>query len=216
MNNLIYIFFNKKNEVNNVVKCARMFFFFFFLTCPLKGRGGGIRTCDLRFIRYGSQSIELPLEDNVQECWDRGSLTNKRHNTHIEPSFVTNNLGHPKEPKSRLSCVLSCRQIFLCFPFYIPSERAHILSPASISNSRCRRISFHDSRQPLRFWLKKAGRGSTLVFVGWSAGSRQIVRHAPSLGNSNFHDFPYVPFIFEVYFLEMHYFGIPQFPNALF
>jgi hypothetical protein len=38
-------------------------FFFFFLTCPRKGRGRGIQTCDLHFIRRGSQLIELPLED---------------------------------------------------------------------------------------------------------------------------------------------------------
>jgi hypothetical protein len=37
--------------------------FFFFLTCPHKGRGRGIRTCDLCFIRRGSQPIELPLGD---------------------------------------------------------------------------------------------------------------------------------------------------------
>jgi hypothetical protein len=34
-------------------------FFFFF-----NGRGWGIRTCDLYFIRRGSQPIELPLETN--------------------------------------------------------------------------------------------------------------------------------------------------------
>jgi hypothetical protein len=37
---------------------------FFFLTCPHKGRGGGIRSCDLRFIKRGSQLIELPLGDS--------------------------------------------------------------------------------------------------------------------------------------------------------
>jgi hypothetical protein len=37
------------------------FFFFFFLTCPHKGSGRGIRTCDLHFIRRSLQPIELPL-----------------------------------------------------------------------------------------------------------------------------------------------------------
>jgi hypothetical protein len=36
-------------------------FFFFFLTCPHKGRRRGIRSCDLHFIRRGSQPIELSL-----------------------------------------------------------------------------------------------------------------------------------------------------------
>jgi hypothetical protein len=39
-----------------------IFFFFFFLTCPHKGKGKEIRTCDIRFIRRDPQSIEL-LED---------------------------------------------------------------------------------------------------------------------------------------------------------
>jgi hypothetical protein len=38
--------------------------FFIFLTCLQKGRGMGIRICDLRFIRHGSQPIELPLGDD--------------------------------------------------------------------------------------------------------------------------------------------------------
>jgi hypothetical protein len=38
---------------------------FFFLTCPRKGRRRGIRTCDLRFIRRGSQSIELSLRNKM-------------------------------------------------------------------------------------------------------------------------------------------------------
>ena len=62
--------------------------------------------------------------------------------------------------------------------------------------------------------LVEEGGGSTLVFVGGS-GSREIVRHAPSLWNSNFLDFPFVPFISKLYFLETHYFGIPQFPFSL-
>jgi hypothetical protein len=33
--------------------------------CPRKGRRGGIRTCDLRFIKRDSQPIELPLRDNT-------------------------------------------------------------------------------------------------------------------------------------------------------
>jgi hypothetical protein len=33
----------------------------FFLTCLRKGRGGKIRTCDLRFIRRDSQLIKLSL-----------------------------------------------------------------------------------------------------------------------------------------------------------
>jgi hypothetical protein len=43
--------------------CLEFFFFFFFWTCPRKGRGMGIRTCDLRFIKRGSQPIELSLGD---------------------------------------------------------------------------------------------------------------------------------------------------------
>jgi hypothetical protein len=35
----------------------------FFLTCPCKGRGKGIQTCEVRFIRRDSQLIELPLGD---------------------------------------------------------------------------------------------------------------------------------------------------------
>jgi hypothetical protein len=41
--------------------------FFYFLTCPHKGRGRGIRTCDIRFIRRGSQPIELPLGTKKKE-----------------------------------------------------------------------------------------------------------------------------------------------------
>jgi hypothetical protein len=37
------------------------FFFFFFGHVHTRVGGGGIRTCDLRFIRRGSQPIELPL-----------------------------------------------------------------------------------------------------------------------------------------------------------
>jgi hypothetical protein len=40
-------------------------FFFFFLHVHARVEGEGIRTCDLRFIRRGSQTIELPLGDKV-------------------------------------------------------------------------------------------------------------------------------------------------------
>jgi hypothetical protein len=40
-------------------------FFFFFLTCPRKDRGKGIQTCNFRFIKHGSQPIELPFGDDV-------------------------------------------------------------------------------------------------------------------------------------------------------
>jgi hypothetical protein len=50
-----------------VKKCFKMYFgkifFFFFFICPRKGRGRGIQTCDLRFIRRSLQPIELPLGD---------------------------------------------------------------------------------------------------------------------------------------------------------
>jgi hypothetical protein len=35
----------------------------YILTCPHKGRGRGIQSCDLHFIMYGSQPIELPFGD---------------------------------------------------------------------------------------------------------------------------------------------------------
>ena len=38
-------------------------FYFLFFTCLYKGRGGKIRTNDLRLIRYSSQPIKLSLED---------------------------------------------------------------------------------------------------------------------------------------------------------
>jgi hypothetical protein len=42
------------------------FLFFFFLRhVHTRVGGGGIRTCDLRFIRRGSQPIELPLGDQT-------------------------------------------------------------------------------------------------------------------------------------------------------
>ena len=37
--------------------------FFFFLTCPHKGKGRVIRTCNFRFIRRGSQPIDLSFGD---------------------------------------------------------------------------------------------------------------------------------------------------------
>jgi hypothetical protein len=42
-----------------------LFFIYFFLTCSHKGRGRGIRSCDLHFIKRGSQPIELPLGDTL-------------------------------------------------------------------------------------------------------------------------------------------------------
>ena len=38
---------------------------FFFLHVHKRVGGGGIQTCDLRFIRRGSQPIELSLEDDI-------------------------------------------------------------------------------------------------------------------------------------------------------
>jgi hypothetical protein len=40
-------------------------FFFFFFDMSTRVEGGGIRSCDLRFIRRGSQPIELPLGDDL-------------------------------------------------------------------------------------------------------------------------------------------------------
>jgi hypothetical protein len=53
------------------------FFFFFFLTCAYKGKGGGIRTCDLHFIRRDSQPIELPLRDGYVGFTIREMIFNK-------------------------------------------------------------------------------------------------------------------------------------------
>jgi hypothetical protein len=107
--------------------------------------------------------------------------------------------------------------MFVDHVVFIVIYRSLTLSPASISNS------------PLRFWLKKEviNRCTTPGIDGGFRGSEegdsgQIVRQAPSLGNSNSHDFAFVPFISKLYYLEMHYFRIPQFPfsptatNALF
>jgi hypothetical protein len=40
-------------------------FFFFFFNMFTRVGGGRIRTCDLCFIRRGSQPIELPLGDDL-------------------------------------------------------------------------------------------------------------------------------------------------------
>jgi hypothetical protein len=41
-------------------------YIYIFLSCPHNGRGRGIRSCDFRFIRHGSQPIELQLGDHFK------------------------------------------------------------------------------------------------------------------------------------------------------
>jgi hypothetical protein len=55
---------NIKAESNSTYIYIYIYIYIYF-TCPHKGRGEGIRTCDFHFIRRGSQPIELPLRDYI-------------------------------------------------------------------------------------------------------------------------------------------------------
>jgi hypothetical protein len=53
---ILDVWFNLRQRDNE-----SFFFFFFFGRVHARVGGGKIRTCDIRFISRGSQSIELPL-----------------------------------------------------------------------------------------------------------------------------------------------------------
>ena len=57
--------------------------FFFFLTCPRMGKGGEIRTCDLHFIRHGSQPIKLLLGNKYYSNVDFHCHIIELYNNHI-------------------------------------------------------------------------------------------------------------------------------------
>ena len=66
------------------LKGKNFFFFFFFWHVHARIGGRGIRTCDLRFIRRGSQSIKLSL----------GNLRGKNLCTNCESKLHLSHVGH--------------------------------------------------------------------------------------------------------------------------